>query len=114
MGKKLAIRQMFRQFPKILYGQAIRGYIGNKEGIKNAILAIFDHCVAHNTKSLDQQHSDVPKMDGVFTGDWVDRSSYNAKKRLPTVFCSELDPIFKDLSADCLLNRCLQGDRMNQ
>ena len=50
------------------YGQAIRGNIVNKEGMRNAILAIFDHCVADNTKSLDQQHSNVPKMDGVVTG----------------------------------------------
>ena len=94
------------------YGQAIRSNVGNKEGMKNAIWAMFDHCITDDTKSLDEQHAKCPK-DG-WCRYWNDQDNYKPGKRLPNVFRAELEPIFKDLSADALLDRCLLGLTQNQ
>ena len=94
------------------YGQAIRGNVGDKEGMRKAIWAIYNHCICDENQSLDEQHSFCPK-DG-WCRYWSNRANYNSKKRLPAVFRQALKPTFDDLSKDLLLDRCLIGLTQNQ
>ena len=80
--------------------------------MENNIWAMFDHYIADDTKSLKQQHARCPKNG--WCKYWTDQKNYNPRKRLPMVFRGELEPIFKDLSSESLLNRCLLGLTQNQ
>ena len=94
------------------YGQAIRGNVGDKEAMKNAIWAIFCHCISDDKKTLEEQHSRCPRES--WCRYWADPENYNPNKRLPGVFHNELKPIFMALSDDTLLDRCLLGLTQNQ
>ena len=94
------------------YGQAIRGNIGDKEGMKKDIWAIFEHCIRDESAPLDQQHTFCPK-DG-WCWYWSNRAEYNDTKQLPPVLKDELRPIFKSLTDDALLDQCLMGLTQNQ
>ena len=80
------------------YGEAIRGNVGDKDAMYNAVWAIYHHCIKSDTDSLDQQHAFCPK-DG-WCKYWNDRNNYKDAKRLDPVFREELKKIFVDLSDD--------------
>ena len=64
------------------------------------------------------QHRFCPKTKGTWCKFWSDKlegtSKYNTAGCLPEVFMKELAPIFKRLSGDELLKRCLKGLTQNQ
>ena len=68
--------------------------------------------------SLKKQHRHCPKGKDTWCKFWADMhnktNTYDNSKRLPAVFMKELDPIFKRLSDNALLSRCLQGFTQNQ
>lgn len=78
--------------------------------MRNAIWAIYNHCIEDDSASLEEQHAYCPK-DG-WCRYWTDKDNYNTC--LPPVFRDVLKPIFDDLSKDSLLNRCLLGLTQNQ
>ena len=90
------------------YGQCIRNHIGDGEGMKNSIWAIFGHMICDDTQSLDEQHNLCPKDNESWCKYWRDRETYNESNRLPSVFVWELKPLFQDLTNETLLNRCLK------
>ena len=76
------------------YGGAIRKHKGDLAGMKKAIWAIFHH--------RNGNHENC--------GTWCERSD---KNRLPEYVCEEMRSIFKDLSSDELLHKCLHGGTQN-
>ena len=94
------------------FGEAIRNNIGDKDGMYNAIWAIFKHMVINPGETLEEQHNLCPR-DGwcLF---WKSPQNYIEKKGLPHVFVEELTPLFTRLTEENLLNRCLQGLTQNQ
>ena len=71
-----------------------------------------------NLKSPSFQHHFYPKGNNSWCRFWRDRatgcSTYQDLHRLPNVFMTELQPIFKRLSDSELLGRCLLGPTQNQ
>ena len=100
------------------YGQAIRKNKGNMDGMITSINAIFKHMIRNDQESLELQHSQCPKGANTWCKFWKDKregtTSYDDKKRLPSVFQEELKPLFQRLSSDELLQRCLKGLTQNQ
>ncbi len=100
------------------YGTAIRRNKGNLEGMRNAILAIYNHMIIDEEAELKEQHALCPQDEDTWCRYWqstVDNTcTYSETKRLPSVFRAELKPIFNRLSDDALLKRCLLGVTQNQ
>ena len=100
------------------YGQAIRNNIGDLEGMKKSISAIFKHMIRKDNETLEEQHSDCPKEEGTWCKFWDDKlkntDTYIDENRLPSAFICELKPLFNRLSCDVLLKRCLKGRTQNQ
>ena len=100
------------------YGNAIRENCGNLQGMKESIKAIQCHMIVDEDMSLKKQHRHCPKGKDTWCKFWADMhnktNTYDNSKRLPAVFMKELDPIFKRLSDNALLSRCLQGFTQNQ
>ncbi|CAH3044759.1 unnamed protein product, partial [Pocillopora meandrina] len=100
------------------YGNAIRENCGNLQGMKESIKAIQCHMIVDEDMSLKKQHRHCPKDKDTWCKFWADMhnktNTYDNSKRLPAVFMKELDPIFKRLSDNALLSRCLQGFTQNQ
>ena len=80
--------------------------------MKKDIWAIFEHCIRDEPAPLDQQHAFCPK--DCWCRYWSNRAEYNETKRSPPVFKDELRPIFKSLTDDALLDRCLMGLTQNK
>ena len=94
------------------FGDAIRANTGDRQGMFNAIWAIYKHRIRNDDESLDVQHDNCPR-DG-WCLYWKCRKNYNDSIRLPHVFIDELRPLFSRLSEDTLLDRCLRGWTQNQ
>ena len=62
--------------------------------------------------TLDEQHKLCPKNS--WCSYWGNRGSDNDDKRLPSSFLDVLKPIFKNLTKNELLNRCLKGLTQNK
>lgn len=100
------------------YGKAIRENKENLEGMKTSIKAIQHHIIKDESLPLDQQHYYCPKLADTWCKSWQNQikntSLYNEDNRLLQIFMKELDSIFKRLSKDDLLQRCLKGMTQNQ
>jgi len=100
------------------YGSAIRNNKGNLDAMKTAVLAIKCHLIREDGVTLQFQHRFCPKNKETWCKFWKDQlygtSEYDESGRLPSVFMAELEPIFKRLSDNELLNRCLLGLTQNQ
>ena len=96
------------------YGQCIRNYVGDLDGMKEAIWAIFGHMICNDNLTLEEQHNLCPKGKDSWCKYWSDNKNYDESKRLSAVFIPEIRPIFKDLTNENLLNRCLRGLTQNQ
>ncbi|XP_065056243.1 uncharacterized protein LOC135684535 [Rhopilema esculentum] len=100
------------------YGLAIRRNAGNKDGMKNSIMAIQHHMVKSEKLSLAQQHQYCPQDEATWCKYWREKifgdGENNQENRLPAVFHEELKPIFDRLSQDELLKRCLRGLTQNR
>ncbi|XP_065051289.1 uncharacterized protein LOC135680963 [Rhopilema esculentum] len=100
------------------YGLAIRRNSGNKDGMKNSIMAIQHHMVKSEKLSLAQQHQYCPQDEATWCKYWREKifgdGENNQENRLPAVFHEELKPIFDRLSQDELLKRCLRGLTQNR
>lgn len=97
---------------------AIRNNVGNKQAMHDAIWAIYFHSIISTKEPLSSQHRYFPTGDGTWCRYWKSQKdqsiTYSNSKRLPEVFLAELLPIFSRLTADSLLDRCLQGLTQNQ
>ena len=100
------------------YGLSIRQNKGNLNEMKKAIIAIQHHIIEDPNKSLSFQHRFCPRGVDSWCRFWKDEatgsSMYQNLHRLPNVFMTELQPIFKRLSGSELLGRCLLGLTQNQ
>ena len=76
------------------YGGAIKGNVGNLQGMKDSIMAILHHRAGkHN-----------------MCGEWCKKDSKNV---LPKFVISEITLVFESLSDDSLLKICLHGGTQN-
>ena len=95
------------------YDKAIRSNKGDLQGMKKSISAIFNYVIRDHNKPLAEQHGHCPKGKETWCKYWKDQinksNEYNDKKRRPSVFRKELEPLFTRLSSDDLLKRCLMG-----
>ena len=94
------------------FGEAIRNNVGDLEGMRKAIWAIFHHMIKNDNETLEEQHRFCPK-DG-WCKFWKSKATYKDSSRLPFIFQGELKPIFERLSSNELLQRCLKGYTQNQ
>lgn len=80
------------------YGGAIRNNVGDLDGMKKSIWAIYHH------RSGNHEHC----------GDWCSPDPIIANKNwLPPYICEQMRPAFGKLSADALLEKCLHGGTQN-
>ena len=100
------------------YRVAIRSNICKLKDMQNAIWAIyFQMIMGPSNETLNEQHQYCP----VTSNSWCkyqvdqinDKRFYNQQNCLPPVFRSELNYIFKRLSADSLLQGCQRGLTQN-
>ena len=86
---------------------------GNLDAMKTAVLAINCHLIGEDEVALQFQHRFCPKNKETWCTFWKDNfygtSECDESGRPPSVFMTELEPIFKRLSENELLNRCLPG-----
>ena len=105
------------------YGLAIRENKGNLQGMKDGIWAIYYHMIKSDDNTpLEEQHKFCPKDKQTWCKFWHDKlfaskndkKTYDESKCLPPVFRNELKNVFKRLSDDNQLSRCLRGLTHNQ
>ena len=63
---------------------------------------------------LDKQHGLCPEGSSFWCTYWRHPNEYNDNKRLPSAFIEALKPLFKKLTKEELLKRCLLGLTQNQ
>ena len=92
------------------YGIALRSNVGNLENMKKSIHASLFHVALSESNSW---HNHCPQGKDswcVFQADKANRvNTYKPGKGLPLDVISKVKPIYKDLSADKLLEKCLHG-----
>jgi len=96
------------------YGQAIRANPGDLKGMVDSIWAIYYHMIKSTKMELPEQHQYYLKGDASWCKYWSNRESYEGSRRLAPVFLEVLKPIFKDLTNENLLGRCMLGLTQNQ
>ena len=105
------------------YGLVIRENKGNLQGMKDGIWAIYYHMIKSDDNTpLEEQHKFCPKDKQTWCKFWHDKlfaskndkKTYDESKCLPPVFRNELKNVFKRLSDDNQLSRCLRGLTHNQ
>jgi len=96
------------------YGQAIRANPGDLKGMVDSIWAIYYHMIKSTKMELPEQHQYYLKGDASWCKYWSNRESYEESRRLAPVFLEVLKPIFKDLTNENLLGRCMLGLTQNQ
>ena len=101
------------------YGVAIRSNIGKLKGTQNAIWAIYFHMImGPSNDTLNEKHHYCPVTLDSWCKHQVDQINdariYNQQNCLPPVFRSEMHYVFKQLSADSLLQDCQRGLTQNQ
>ena len=97
------------------YGLAIRQNIGNLYSMKKAVGAILYH-MSENDDNEDR-HKFCPRTADSWCKFQADKltgkSTYKDKIALPSAIKQQLIPIFKSLSCDELLSKCLHGQTQN-
>ena len=97
------------------YGMAIRQNTSSVYLMKKSVAAVLFHCSQH--KSLDDQHKFCPHTPDSWCKYQQDKlsgaSTYKSSICLPSAVKDALAPIFKDLSSDELLSKCLHGQTQN-
>ena len=97
------------------YGIAIRSNVGNLSGMKKAIYASLMHCACSKDQNL---HLYCPKGAESwcrYNRDIANRTNlFKPGPGLPVEIIAELKPIYRRLSEDALLPRCLDGKTQNQ
>ena len=97
------------------YGMAIRQNTSSVYLMKKSVAAVLFHCSQH--KSLDDQHKFCPRTPDSWCKYQQDKlsgaSTYKSSICLPSAVKDALAPIFKDLSSDELLSKCLHGQTQN-
>ena len=96
------------------YGEAIRNNAENIELMETAIWAIFHHMIRNDEIELDKQHGLCQKGGSSWCTYWRNPNEYNDNKRLPSAFIEALKPLFKNLTKEERLKRCLLGLTHNQ
>ena len=98
------------------YGIAVRSNVGNKDGMKEAILASLFHCGSNKDHAL---HGRCPKgasswckyQQAVANGN---KKDYKPGVGLPNTIINQMKPVYERLSDDDLLQKCLHGKTQNQ
>jgi len=97
------------------YGKAIRSHKQNKEGMRRAIWAILYHSASSDE---NPQHDYCPEGETSWCGWQQDQAkgtdSYQHKSPLAPAVVEVIKPTFEALSANDLLDRCLEGANQNQ
>ena len=97
------------------YGKAIRSHKNDKEGMERAIWAILYHSASSDE---NPQHNYCPEGETSWCGWQRDQKkgadSYKHKSPSPSAVVEVIKPTFETLSADDLLDRCLEGANQNQ
>ena len=96
------------------FGEAIKNNVGDVEGMRNAIWAIYYHMIKDDSKSLEEQHKYCPKTQNSWCLYHSNREIYTENTRLPSVFLTELKNIFEHLTDSDILERCRRGFTQNQ
>ena len=97
------------------FGMAIRQNKGKLYEMKKAIGTVLWHCSDIHDEEI--RHKFCPKsinswckwQSDKITGD----NKYKTKLNLPVSIKEEIEPIFKDLSSDDILSKCLHGQTQN-
>ena len=96
------------------YGIALRSNVGNLENMKKAILASLFHVASSESNSW---HNHCPQGKDSWCAFQADKANglktYKPGKGLPLDVLSKVKPIYKELSDDKLLERCLHGKTQN-
>ena len=95
------------------YGKAIRNNLANVKDMKKAIWATYFHRMSTDDKPM---HSLCPTGDNTwckFNKSKQDGSVYKHNNPLPQPVCDVIKPIYRDLTNEDLLKRCLHGKTQN-
>ena len=93
------------------YGIAIRANVGNLKEMKNAVLASFFHCASSDARPL---HNYCPVGPDSWCRYQQGKQSYKHGAGLPLSIIAKVKPVYKRLSEDELLQKCLHGKTQNQ
>ena len=97
------------------YGMSIRQNLSSLYSMKKSIVAMLFHCSEHD--NFDDQHKFCPRNQESWCRYQKDKvsgtSTYKVNICLPKAVKDSLAPIFKDLSSDELLSKCLHGQTQN-
>ena len=94
------------------YGMAIRNNIGNLYAMKKAIGAILYHFT--EIRDPYERHKFCPRDNNSWCKYWSKNDkNYTPKNKIPVYVKNLLLPIFKDLSDDELLKKCMHGKTQN-
>ena len=93
------------------YGIAIRANVGNLNEMKNAVLASFFHCASSDACPL---YNYCPVGPDSWCRHQQGKQSYKHGAGLPLSIIAKVKPVYKRLSEDELLQKCLHGKTQNQ
>ena len=97
------------------YGLAIRNNLGNIYAMKKAVWAVLFHCTKFD--DIEYRHQMCPRDADSWCKFHLDKlnntNEYVEHVSLPVKIFEIVKPIFKDLSADPLLSKCLHGKTQN-
>ncbi|XP_064470221.1 uncharacterized protein LOC135384970 [Ornithodoros turicata] len=115
LGGKGKLTDMFIDRLQNYYGIAIRSNVGDFNGMRQAVIAAFFHCVSRRDKPL---HGQCPqgkdswcsyqkcKADGCL-------EMYKPKAGLPDAVINKVKPVYMELCEEKLLRKCLHGKTQN-
>lgn len=113
-GKNRLTRKIMNAM-QTYYGMAIRQNVNSLYQMKKAVIAILFHC--SENVSMEERHKFCPRTAESwckFQADQVtNKTTYKPNITIPVAIKNELMPIFKSLSADSLLEKCLHGQTQN-
>lgn len=99
---------------QVYYGKAIRENVDSLDNIRRAVWAIYFHKLSTDAKP---QHGLCPKEPSSWCGynrSLVEGSeTYSHKHNIPEAVMDVLKPVFKALSDQALLRKCLHGRTQN-
>ena len=79
--------------------------------MKKGIGAVLYHC--SDIENEQERYKCCPRDQGSWCKWWSDKLKYKNKLNLPPAITKLLDPVFRDLSSDQLLQRCIHGQTQN-
>ena len=98
------------------YGMAIRQNVGNLYSMKKSIIAILHH--SSDISDNEKRHMYCARTENSWCKWWLDKENgtqlYKKNLNLPLAIKERLEPIFRDLSKDDLLKKCLHGQTQNE